>query len=134
MSSGDLVSITFAVDQVWKGEVEKSTVVHTALSSASCGIENFTVDAEYVVYAYGEPDKLETNICDRTKLLANAEEDLAGLGVSYEPLQVQDSSISPITDAKEKPKGYYLIPIGGVVVILAFAFMVFSFRRKSDNR
>lgn len=88
MSSADPIRVTFAVDRVWKGAVAEKTVVGTASSSASCGIENFAMDAEYIVYAYGEPDMLETGICERTKLLSSASEDLAALGNGKEPTKL----------------------------------------------
>lgn len=151
MSSADPVSVTFEVDKVWKGEVKQKTVVRTALSSASCGIEDFAVNTEYVVYAYGAMDQLETNICDRTKPLASAGEDIAELGKGYEPLTVSEGADpkdsapaintspeqkqnpveKPSEKSAKKPAGYYWIPLGGLVLILGFAFMVFSFRRKS---
>jgi LPXTG-motif cell wall-anchored protein len=146
MSSADPVSVTFEVEKVWKGDVKQKTVVRTALSSASCGIEDFAVNTEYVVYAYGAMDQLETNICDRTKPLASAGEDIAELGKGYEALKIsgaddpQDPAISASHEQKQnpaekstekptgKPAGYYWIPLGGLVLILGFAF---SFRRKS---
>lgn len=140
MSSADPINVTFAVDQVWKGEVGEKTVVGTASSSASCGIENFAMDAEYIVYAYGEPDKLETGICERTKLLSSANEDLTALGIGKKPTKLSGvvEGAQPIDQVegseqplKEKPNGFFLIPIGGLVIILVFVVMLLKFRRKT---
>ncbi|QJD83953.1 hypothetical protein [Cohnella herbarum] len=140
MSTADPIKVTFAVDQVWKGEVGEKTVVGTASSSASCGIESFAMDAEYIVYAYGEPDQLETGICERTKLLSNANEDLTALGIGKKPSKLSNvaEGAKPIDQVegsdqppKEKPNGYFLIPIGGLAVILVFVVMLLKFRRKT---
>ncbi|MCD9025020.1 hypothetical protein [Cohnella silvisoli] len=85
MSSADLVKVTFKVSRVWKGELGRQAVVYTAMSSASCGIENFQVGTKYIVSAYKDSKPLETNICDLTKPLASAGAELAILGDGYEP-------------------------------------------------
>jgi hypothetical protein len=80
MSSADPVKIDFEVTEVWKGNVAKTTAVYTAQSSASCGYQGFTEGKEYIVYAYGSEERLETGLCERTKPLASASEDLKELG------------------------------------------------------
>jgi len=43
MSSADQVQVTFEVSQVWKGDIGRKAVVYKAMSSESCGYENFQV-------------------------------------------------------------------------------------------
>jgi len=75
ISSADPVRITFEVSSVWKGGGYKTIMVETARSEASCGY-SFTKDEEYLVYARGEEADLKVGLCGRTKLLADADEDL----------------------------------------------------------
>lgn len=93
-SSADPVSITFEVMTVWKGDLAQRTTVYTASSSASCGY-GFAEGKEYIVFAYGTPDNLETGICERTKLLASADKELAELGAGYAPVVMADPPESP---------------------------------------
>lgn len=95
-SSAEPVKITFEVSAVWKGELKSKTAVYTAMSSASCGYENFQVHTEYIVFATGTPDRLETSICTRTKPLASAWEERAVLGTGAAPLS---TTPGPATEA-----------------------------------
>lgn len=83
-STADPVKVTFDVSKVWKGPDYKNMVIKTARSDVSCGYA-FKQGDEYIVYAYGEGDKLSTGICSRTQLLANAQEDLEVLGTGHLP-------------------------------------------------
>ncbi len=62
----------------WKGALPDTVTVRTANNSAACGFA-FERGAEYLVYAAGE-DALRASLCSRTRLLADAGEDLAALG------------------------------------------------------
>jgi hypothetical protein len=98
-SSADPVSVLFEVKHSWKGVNQSQVMVYTAMSSASCGYE-FNLKTEYLVYAYGEENHLITSICDRTKPLLLANDDLAVLGEGTPPTLQVDlenpfSSISP---------------------------------------
>ncbi|KST68183.1 hypothetical protein [Mastigocoleus testarum] len=74
------VRVKFKVMTSWKGEVNKKQVITTQINSAACGY-SFERGQQYLVYASKFDNKLlSTNICSRTKLLANAEEDLSELG------------------------------------------------------
>lgn len=84
-STADLVEVEIAVDRVWKGRVEEKATVYTARSSVSCGYEGFSVNQEYLVFATGEPDELNTGNCERTKSLDSSGEELAALGEGYPP-------------------------------------------------
>ena len=78
-SSADPVKVTFEVSKIWKGPDYKTLVLTTARDEASCGY-SFKQNEEYIIYAYGEENKLSTDICSRTRLLTNAQEDLQELG------------------------------------------------------
>ncbi|MCQ6563801.1 hypothetical protein [Paenibacillus mendelii] len=94
-SSADPVEAQFEVKTVWKGEVGSQTAVYTALSSVSCGYEGFEVNKEYIVYAYGGPDRLETGFCEGTKTLTSAQNDLKALGTGYEPAKINAKIMIP---------------------------------------
>ncbi|NLF63841.1 MAG: hypothetical protein GX579_04500 [Chloroflexi bacterium] len=84
-SSADPIHVTFAVSDVWKGEVTTETVITTARDSASCGFE-FSTGQDYLVYAYAGEGGLQTNLCSRTALLSDAGEDLTAFGAGEAPL------------------------------------------------
>ena len=56
MSSMDPARHVFAVDRVYVGDVGATTEVLSAVSGASCGLENMEVGEEYLVMAELEPD------------------------------------------------------------------------------
>ncbi len=70
--------VTFEVSKVWKGQVEQQQVVLSSESSPGCGY-SFVKGEEYLVYASGEELAIQTEWCNATKPLANAEADLAVL-------------------------------------------------------
>jgi hypothetical protein len=72
--------VTFEVSNVWKGQPNRQFVVRTSGSSASCGY-SFEKGKEYLVYASNQGSQLETGLCSGTKPLANAQRDLAVLGL-----------------------------------------------------
>lgn len=78
-SSADPVWVGFQAYSVWKGPALTTLVVTTARGSASCGYP-FEVGREYLVYSGGTWDALEVSLCSRTRLLSEADEDLAALG------------------------------------------------------
>ncbi|WP_284638849.1 hypothetical protein [Paenibacillus silviterrae] len=117
-SSADPVAVTFEVSQVWKGEPQASQTVYTAASSASCGF-TFSENTEYVVYARKGEDGLQTTICDRTKALMAAAEDMAQLGEGRKPLQRAGAGEDFITGNRT------------VVVGLLFAALLLYILRKN---
>jgi hypothetical protein len=54
--------------EVFKGEVGATVDVYTGLGGGDCGY-TFEVGQKYLVYTYGTPPKLNTNICSRTKII-----------------------------------------------------------------
>lgn len=94
MSSDEPVKVTFVVKQLWKGEPRAELSIRTAMYEASCGYEDFRVDEEYLVFAYGDPDDLKTGLCDGTKPVAEAGEELAILGNGDLPDNIEASGSS----------------------------------------
>lgn len=77
---------TIRASKVWKGPVRRYVVVRTARQGSMCGY-GFQTSQKYVVYTYKSEDgRLTTNICSRTKPLAQAAEDLEDLGPAYPPI------------------------------------------------
>ena len=96
-----LGKVAFDVSDVWKGVSEESVAVYGQGPEASCGL-NFEEGESYLVFAHrsNEDGPLETNLCDATKLLAAAEDDLRVLGSPDDTLPDTGGSISsPIGDA-----------------------------------
>src|SRR6185503_15210753 len=54
----------------------KEVEVRTGLGDSDCGY-NFRLGGQYLVYAYGDEDKLATGICSRTRPVSEAADDLA---------------------------------------------------------
>jgi hypothetical protein len=77
------IAVTLDVEAAWKGIDKNEVVLYTANDGAACGY-GFEKEKTYLIYAYqtkrGEEKQLETNICTRTRLLAEAKEDLKELG------------------------------------------------------
>ena len=71
--------VTIAVHSAWKGEIAEQATVYTAFTCCVCGFR-FEIGEEYLVYAYGQDGVHRTSICDRTKRLEAAGEDLEQLG------------------------------------------------------
>lgn len=112
VSSADPVKVTFEVSKIWKGHDYRTLVLTTAKNEASCGY-SFKENEEYIVYAYGEENKLSTGICSRTKLLASAQDDLQDLGAGNLPTN---------SGSDYMPQASNLIPImsivGGAIILI----------------
>lgn len=73
------VKVSFTVERVLTGMSKgtKDAEIFTGMGGGDCGY-HFERGVRYIVYSYKEPDgRLSTGICSRTKLLADAVEDLA---------------------------------------------------------
>jgi Domain of unknown function (DUF4440)/Tissue inhibitor of metalloproteinase len=82
------VEVRFEVLKSWKGASADRLSVFTASDSSLCGYA-FEVGESYLVYAhdYGG-GKLDTNICTRTRRLADAREDLKLLEAGKAPAKI----------------------------------------------
>ncbi|WP_059174076.1 hypothetical protein [Bacillus sp. FJAT-27445] len=117
-SSADPLTVIFEVKSVWKGPSQSQLIVTTAKSSASCGAELIEGN-EYLVYASGNSEELTTGLCDRTKLLQNAAEDLKILGSGKEPEKIVDQETGGAGTSK-------WILGSGIVLLLAIVFFAFK--------
>jgi len=78
-STADPKKVEFDVEKSWKGVDKKTVIVETARAGPSCGFD-FKKGESYLVYAYYTHNKWHTNICSRTRLISDADEDLKELG------------------------------------------------------
>lgn len=107
------VEVRFKVENSWKQVRTDELIIRTGRGGGDCGY-NFEVGQRYLVYAYGSDEtRLETNICQRTRRLADAGEDLRLLGKGRtvsKPLkqisqQTSNSSRCSATSGKRSSKG-----------------------------
>jgi hypothetical protein len=76
VAPGDRQRVSFDIEQAERG-VSTPTIEIEQSSPRSCGFP-FQAGQRYVVYAYGDPDgPLEVGVCSRTRLAAEAQDDLA---------------------------------------------------------
>ncbi|WP_206669736.1 hypothetical protein [Paenibacillus luteus] len=85
-------AVRFEVSEIWKGAEESQIIIFTGSGGGDCGI-SFTEGTEYLVYAqnstmYGDKELLVTIMCDRTRPLIQAKEDLMILGEGKEPANI----------------------------------------------
>lgn len=83
-SPASQVRVIFQVSRVWKGSQKPLLLVVTPNSSAACGY-SFQEGQQYLVYASVQESKLATGLCNGTKPLSLADEDLAVLGEGSTP-------------------------------------------------
>lgn len=62
------VKVKFKSQNTYKGKFINEVIISTGQGKGDCGY-NFEVGKDYLIYAYGEVNDLETNICTRTALL-----------------------------------------------------------------
>lgn len=75
----DVGEIHFKVEESFLGVKGQTATIFSGTGGGDCGYW-FVRGERYLIYAYGDSvDKLYTNICTRTRPLADAEEDLAFL-------------------------------------------------------
>ncbi|WP_339268194.1 hypothetical protein NYE54_29920 [Paenibacillus sp. FSL K6-1330] len=144
MSSADPVHVMLEVTEVWKGELAGMTELTTAMSSASCGYDQFAVGSEFLVFASVESGQLRTGMCDGTKLLSTAGKELTELGDGYPPEDASARGSGPDTFAEGVPSGegqnsgqspFLLKPVlGGVAVVLLAAGVWLYFWRKKREK
>ncbi|OME89316.1 hypothetical protein BK123_26470 [Paenibacillus lautus] len=143
MSSADPVHVMLEVTEVWKGELAGMTELTTAMSSASCGYDQFAVGSEFLVFASVESGQLRTGMCDGTKLLSTAGKELTELGDGYPPEDASARGSAPDTFAEGVPSGegqnsgqspFLLKPVlGGVAVaLLAAGVWLYFWRKKRE--
>ncbi|MEK6855322.1 MAG: hypothetical protein AABX73_03820 [Nanoarchaeota archaeon] len=70
--------VNLVISKIYKGDLGTQVNITTPTDSAMCGF-NFVKNKEYLVYTSGNLSDLSTNICTRTKLLSEADEDIEEL-------------------------------------------------------
>ncbi|GGG79791.1 hypothetical protein [Paenibacillus radicis (ex Gao et al. 2016)] len=123
-SSDSPVQVNFEVSEVWKGHVTNQLTVHTAMSSASCGVE-FKDGQQYLVYANAKSGDLQVDSCGGTMLLAQAGADLSLLG---------GGSVPPVLQMPPKQSSSIPIIISIVAVLLLAVFIAYAIRRRRTVR
>lgn len=113
----EAIKVSFEVGQVWKGQIPQELLVETSSSSASCGY-NFESGKEYLVYAYSNEGQLSVNLCSRTALLADSQQDVTALGQSTAPAAAPEAS--PATASSGQSTRTLMI-VGGLVAVAAVA-------------
>lgn len=118
-------SALFDVSQIWKGGPESQIIIYTGSGGGDCGY-HFEKGKEYLVYAkqstmYGNKDQLVTIMCDRTNILAQAQDDLTILGVGNVPTE--------LVNFEEKSSSAYLYVWIIVVGIVLGAAILFAWRK-----
>jgi hypothetical protein len=135
-STADQIAVTFEVESAWKGVDESQVIVYTAVSSASCGYETFSLNNEYLIYAYGDKHKLGTGFCERTKPLVAAKEDLAILGIGQKPNQqvnlLSDSVLTSDENLLQNVKGdritLFSMIAAGIIIVAVYLMRRFIFK------
>ncbi len=119
--------VKMEVSKAWKEVEHKEVWITTSWDSASCGV-NFETDKEYIVYGMKQEDgKYNVNLCSRTTLLQDAQEDLTILGEGYVPSKEveKNQAMSTLNNDEVMVYGF------GLIVILTGG--VFLFRRKRNK-
>lgn len=84
-NSASLAKVYLQVDEVWKGSEQREIMVSSALAEASCGV-SFQEGKSYLVFAKSYDDLLKTTICNGTKQLSLANQELKDLGPGQKEL------------------------------------------------
>ena len=132
VNSMDPVQVIFEVSRVWKGPEYKNLVISTAMSSASCGFE-FQPGQEYIVYANGGEDSLETGLCTRTRSLADGGEDIQALGDGIVPT-LDNPQIQPEESGGISTQYAVLLAAAGVIVAAFVGLGVYSAWRDRQEK
>ena len=86
------VVMKIAVGRVWKGDIATEVTLYTSEVHLINGLtriygDHFKFDEgkQYLVYAFGELDRLSTDTCTRTREMSQADDDLKELGDGHAP-------------------------------------------------
>jgi hypothetical protein len=119
VSPPSLGRVTFEVEDSWEGGLEGTVDVYGHGPGASCGIK-FDEGKSYLVYARrsGGGDSLQTGLCDSTKPLEQAEDDLRLLGSPGGSLPGTGGyGVSPFEDATTIVALSALLVVAGVLAL-----------------
>ncbi|USK33310.1 hypothetical protein LIT25_22745 [Bacillus sp. F19] len=107
------------VDLIWKGPSQSQLMIETERDSAGCGVD-FIEGENYLVYAFGDKNNLETGLCERTNLLTDAGDDIRILGAGKKPEKQVNLEHQLETNAI----------IGGIFIAILFIFTLLFLRNK----
>ncbi len=108
-ASGGALWVHFEVSEVWKGPYQSLITVRTATDSAACGY-TFAEGVEYLVYANGDTNDLQVNLCSRTRPRMDAAEDIGILGPGTPVSQMEGSPAKNTFDPNR-----VLAPVVGIL-------------------
>jgi hypothetical protein len=94
-------NVTFDIIEIWKGDAWGQIIIKTSSADSLCGF-GFAEGKEYLVYAFGDISDLQTNICQRTKLLSEADEDLEYLK-TLESKKINDQECAGSGACNQRP-------------------------------
>ena len=123
------VEVTFTVQKYWKGVLSEPLVIHTGQGGGDCGF-GFEEGESYLVYAYADDTgDLHANICSRTAVLSDAEEDLAMLGKGFVPAETTVGYNYSEDYIEEKILNILVF----VVILLFLGFIIWSTYTKNKK-
>jgi hypothetical protein len=101
LGTTDLV-VELSVVRTWKDAATEHILLRTRQDGAACGFE-FVPNESYLVYADEGPAEanlpgLQVLSCGRTKLVTDAEADLAELGMGVVPVSARGGDLPPGTE------------------------------------
>lgn len=135
ISSAAPVKITLEVAEVWKGEIGKETDVYTAMDEASCGYGGFVLDQEFIVFAYGKPDRLETGMCEGNKPVSEAEKELTALGEGYAPSSpIKPTNFSDTGGTNESLPIRFIVSALIITVVMCITVLLYVLIKRRGNR
>ena len=125
---------TFDVNEVYKGEVERSQEVTSQTQSAACGLI-FKEEKRYVVFAYENKGALETNSCMNTRPLEDGKEPKLDAISTF----ASGDGTGPgagLGSTSDDPEGLDPIAIGaiGLLAVSALVAVAFLVARKRAPR
>ena len=122
----DPVTWTFAVETVYKGDVEELQKVTSHTQGTACGLI-FKEETRYVVFAHdGGKDprsdsKLATNSCENTRRLSATEE--PDLQTAARPGAAQPSPDDERHDDVVEPTGWDPFVVGSLAIVVVFGIV-----------
>jgi hypothetical protein len=98
-----VMHVVLEVVQQWKGVDRERVELTTPAQNSMCGV-TFEPETSWLIYAdIGSNGELSTDICQRTRRIENAEEDLAFLGAGVTPVDITEEDEVEGPAEREEP-------------------------------